>query len=97
MHQSKQMLNLKNPNTRHTGILGHLKRSSIRIAGREEGEKAQLKNPETIYNKIIEENFPNLNKYMPIKVQKAHRTPNRLDQNRKPPWPHNSQSIIILR
>jgi hypothetical protein len=34
-------------------------------------------------NKIIEENFLNLKKEMPIKVQKAHRRPNRLDQKRK--------------
>ncbi|MRB55834.1 hypothetical protein GH849_32795, partial [Bacillus thuringiensis] len=30
--------------------------------------------------KIIEENFPNLNKEMPMNIQKAYRTPNRLDQ-----------------
>jgi hypothetical protein len=33
-----------------------------------------------IFNKIITENFPNLEKTMPIQVQEASRTPNKLDQ-----------------
>jgi hypothetical protein len=33
------------------------------------------------FNKIITENFPNLEKSMPIQVQEASRTPNRPDQN----------------
>jgi hypothetical protein len=32
--------------------------------------------------KIIEENFPNLKKEMPMNIQEAYRTPNRLDQKR---------------
>ena len=46
-------------------------------------EDSQLKGPENIFNKIIEEKFPNLKKEMPINVQEAYRTPNRLDQKRK--------------
>jgi hypothetical protein len=42
-----------------------------------------LKAPENIFNKIIEENFPNLKKEMSINVQEAYRTPNKLDQKRK--------------
>jgi hypothetical protein len=38
-----------------------------------------------IFNKIITEIFPNLEKTMPIQVQEASRTPNRLDQNRTTP------------
>lgn len=38
---------------------------------------------ENILNKIIEKNFPNLKKEMPIKAQEASRRPNRLDQKRK--------------
>jgi hypothetical protein len=34
-----------------------------------------------IFNKIITENFPNLEKTLPIKIQKASRTPKRPDQN----------------
>jgi hypothetical protein len=39
-----------------------------------------------IFNKLIPENFPNLEKKLPIQVQEASRTPNRLDQNRTSPW-----------
>jgi hypothetical protein len=35
--------------------------------------------------KLITENFPNLEKVLPIQVQEASRTPNRLDQNRTSP------------
>jgi hypothetical protein len=43
-----------------------------------------------IFNKIITENFPNLEKTMPIQVEETSRTTNRLDQNRT-----NLQNIII--
>jgi hypothetical protein len=45
----------------------------------------QAKGISNIFNKIIAENFPNIEKTMPIQVQKASRTPNRLDQNRTTP------------
>jgi hypothetical protein len=38
-----------------------------------------------IFNKIITENFPNLEKYIPIQRQEASRTQNRPDQNRSTP------------
>ena len=45
--------------------------------GLEENEDSQLKGPVNIFNKIIEENFPNLKKEMPMYIQEAYRTPNR--------------------
>ena len=53
-----------------------MKRPNLKIIGIEEGEESELKGPENIFNKIIEENFPNLKKEMPINVQEAYRTPN---------------------
>jgi hypothetical protein len=53
--------------------------------GIEEGEQVQTKGIYNIFNKIITENFPNLKKVLPILVQEASRTPNRLDQNRPSP------------
>ena len=50
-----------------------------------------MKGPVNIFNKIIEENFPNLKKEMLMNIQEAYRTPNRLDQKR------NSSQHIILR
>jgi hypothetical protein len=49
--------------------------------GIEEGEEVQAKGIHNIVNKIITENFPNLEKTMPIQVPEASRTPSRLDQN----------------
>jgi hypothetical protein len=51
----------------------------------------QLKGPADIFNKIIEENFPNLKKEMPMNTQESYRTLNRLDQKR------NSYRHIIIR
>ena len=62
-----------------------MKRPSLRIIDIEEGEETKLKGAEKIFNKIIEENFPNLKKDMPMKVQEAYRTPNRVDHKRKSP------------
>jgi hypothetical protein len=62
-----------------------IKRPNLRIMGIEEGEEVQAKGIHNIFNKIIRENFPNLEKAMPIQIQEASRTPNRLDQNRTTP------------
>ena len=68
-----------------------MKRPNLRIIGIEECEDFQLKGPVNIFNKIIEENFPNLKKEMPIYIQEAYRTPKRLDQKR------NSSCHIIIK
>ena len=60
-----------------------MKRQNLKIIGIEESEDSQLKGPENIFNKIIEENFTSLKKEMAIKVQEAFRTPNILDKKRK--------------
>jgi hypothetical protein len=58
------------------------KRPNLRIMGIEEGKEVQAKGMHNIFNKIITENFPNLEKSMPIQVQETSRTLNRPDQNR---------------
>jgi chromosome segregation ATPase len=62
-----------------------IKRSNLRIMGIEEGEEVQAKGMCNIFNKIITEIFPNLEKDIPIQMQEASRTPNRSDQNRTTP------------
>jgi hypothetical protein len=62
-----------------------IKRPNLRIMGIEEGEEVQTKGINKIFNKIIAESFPNLEKVMPIQVQEDSKTPNRLDQNRITP------------
>jgi hypothetical protein len=67
-----------------------IKRPNLRIIGIEEKE-VQVKGICNIFNKIITEKFPNLEKVLPIQEQEASRTSNRLDQNR------NSPSILSLQ
>ena len=45
-----------------------MQRPNLKIIGIEEGE-IQLKGTENIFNKVVEENFPNLKKDMPMKIQ----------------------------
>jgi chromosome segregation ATPase len=49
-----------------------IKRPNLRITGIEEGEEVQAKGMCNIFNKITE-NFPNLEKTIPIQVQEASR------------------------
>ena len=67
-----------------------MKRPNLRIIGIKE-EEVQLKGTENIFNKIIEESFPNRRKDMPMKIQEAYRTPNRLDP-KTVLSPHNNQN-----
>jgi hypothetical protein len=67
-----------------------MRSSNLSIIGIEESEDSQLKEPVNIFNKIIKENFPNLKKEIPMNIQEAYRTPNRLDQIK-----HSSRHIII--
>jgi hypothetical protein len=67
-----------------------MRRPYLRIIDIEESEDSQLKGPVNIFNKIIEENFPNLEKEMALNI-KASRTPNGLDQKR------NSSCHIIIK
>jgi chromosome segregation ATPase len=62
-----------------------IKRPNLRIMGIEEGKEVQAKGMHNIFNKMITENFPNLEKIRPIQVQEASKTPNRPHQNRTVP------------
>ena len=63
-----------------------MRRPNIRIIDIEESKDLQLKGPINIFNKIIEENFHNLKKELPLNIQKDYRTANRLDLNRNSSW-----------
>jgi hypothetical protein len=67
-----------------------MRRLNLRIIV-DENEDFQLKGPKNIFNKIIEEYFSNLKKEMPMNIQEAYITPNRLDRKR------NSSRHIIIR
>ena len=66
-----------------------MKRPYLRIIGIQEVEDSQLKGPENIFNKIIEENFTNLKKEMPLNIQEPHRASIKVNQN---PLPQNNQN-----
>ena len=68
-----------------------MRRPNLMIIGVEESEDSQHKGSVNIFNKIIEENFPNLKKEMPINIKGAYRTPNKLEQKR------NSSLHITVR
>ena len=72
----------KDPNSKHPVNPRHNEKTKPTIIGVDENEDFQLKGPANIFNKIIEENFPNLKNAMPMNIQEAYRTPNRLDQKR---------------
>ena len=70
--------------------MGHHEKANAKN-NRYRRRKSSTQSTENIFNKIIEENFPNLKKDMPTKIQEAYRTPNRLDQ-KKVPSPNNNQN-----
>jgi hypothetical protein len=46
-----------------------MRRSNLKMIGIDENEDFKLKGAGNIFNKIIEENFPNLNKEMAMNIQ----------------------------
>jgi hypothetical protein len=68
-----------------------MRRPNLMIIGKEESEDSPLKGLANTFNKIIEENSPNLKKKMLMNIQEIYRTPNRLDQK------INSSHHIIIK
>jgi hypothetical protein len=85
--KTKELLvkQLKTCENKMQELTGSIKRPNLRTMGIEKGEEVQAKRMRNIFNKIITENFPDLEKSMPIQVHEASRTPKRLDQNRTTP------------
>ena len=71
----------RNPGAKHPGLEHYKKTKSMNTRGK---QKPRSK-VQSIFNKIREENFSNLKKEVPIRVQEAYRTPSRLDQKRNSP------------
>lgn len=64
---AKEMLNLRIPDTKHTGNLGHCKKKlNLIIIGKEAGEERGQRFRKN-FNNIIEEKYSKI-KEMPIKV-----------------------------
>jgi chaperonin cofactor prefoldin len=74
--KTKELLikQLKNCEKKMQELTDSIKRLNLRIMGIEEGEEVRAKGMHTIFNKIITENFPNLENSMPIQVQNTKQT-----------------------
>ena len=83
----KKKTNKKTPQE----IQDTMRRPKLGIISIEESEDSQHKGPVNIFNNIIEENFHNLKKEIPMNIQEIYRTPNRLDQKR------NSSCHLIVK
>ena len=59
-----------------------MRKPNLRIIGIEESEDSQLKGPVNIFNKIVKENFPKLNKEIHMNTQEAYITRNQFYQQR---------------
>jgi chromosome segregation ATPase len=60
-----------------------MRRPNLRIIGIEESEDSQLKRTVNIFNKSIEEHFPNLKKEMPMNITYKKPTELQIDSARK--------------
>jgi hypothetical protein len=74
-----------------------MRRPNLRIKGIEDSKHSQFKGPVNIFKKIVEENFPNLKKEMPMNIQEAYRTPNRLKKKKKYFLSHNNQNTKFTK
>jgi hypothetical protein len=61
----------KDPNPNIQEIQDTMRRPNRRIIGIDENEDFQLERPGNTFNKIIEENFTNLKKEMPMNIQEG--------------------------
>jgi hypothetical protein len=90
--KSKELLTKKKKTKNKTQEIQEImRRPNLGIIGIEESEDSQHKGPVNIFNNIIEENFHNLKKEIPMNIQEVYRTPNRLDQKR------NSSCHLIVK
>jgi hypothetical protein len=64
-------------------ILGIMKRPILRMIRIEKGEVFQLKGQKNIFKETIQENFPKIKEEIPINIQEAYRTPDRMEQKGK--------------
>ena len=74
-----------------SSLWDNFKRSNICIIGEPKGEEKELEIG-NLFEKIMEENFPNLVKEIDMQVQEEQRVPNKMDAKRPTP-----RHIIIKR
>lgn len=76
----KMLINVKKQNKNKNlaqsiqEIWDTITRPNLKIIGIDKGKETQAKGTESILKEIIEQNFPNLRKEMPTKIQETYRT-----------------------
>ena len=55
-------------------IWAHLKRANLRIIGIEEGKEVEINEIKNIFNEVMSENFPNIEKEVNTQIQETYRT-----------------------
>ncbi|MCP4034869.1 MAG: hypothetical protein GY734_26970 [Herbaspirillum sp.] len=75
---------MKRNEERLRDLWDNIKRNNIRIIGVPEGEERE-KGPEKIFEEIIVESFPNMEKEITTHVQEAQRVPYRINPRRNMP------------
>jgi hypothetical protein len=76
----------------NTRCLGQHEKTKPMNHGIEEGEEIQTKGIDNLFNRIIAENFPNLEKQRVTQVKEAYRTPNCQNQKLNTPQTHHIQN-----
>jgi hypothetical protein len=82
----------KAPNPKHPGNPGHNEKTKLKDNKYRREQRFPTQRDSKYLNKIIKETFPSLKKEMPMNIQEAYRTPNRLDQKRKLLLSQNNQN-----
>jgi|UPI00001F01F0 hypothetical protein len=77
----KMLINVKKKNKKYKNLAQSIQeiwdtitRPNLKIIGIDKGKETQVKGTESILKEIIEQNFPNLRKEMPTKIQETYRT-----------------------
>ena len=79
--EEKREKQLKHPEERLRDINDSLRRKNLHIIGVPEGVK-RARGPESIFERIIAENFPNLRRKTGIQIQEIDRYPLKINKNR---------------
>ena len=75
---------MQKANPKHPGYPEHNEKTKSKDNRYRREQRFPTQRASKYLQKIIEENFPDLKKEMPMNIQEAYKTPNRLDQKRNP-------------
>ena len=83
--EEKREKQLKDHEEKLREINDSLRRKNLRLIGVPEGAKSD-RGPESVFEQIIAENFPNLGRETGIQTQEKERSPPKINKNRSTLW-----------